>query len=265
MSSEAIGEMVNIEGIGKEFPTPEQFTKQANELKQEVKEKLNQKDRTVNVDADKIASEQKDEPVNIKIKSGGIGSLKNYIVKDTKQHTLAEDNKEKESINSEEEKKLIGEYISDDEYTLIASILVIVIDTVIVNILKFWSGDTRENSFGLTKPKQTQLSGILAQILKKHNVKWSLELLFVFMLVLGYTQSAKNAYEFKKNNKLNPATLPKRLKVEDEDGNVMEVSEDKVKAETRGNKPMRKRFARKHQSKEVEETAMYAAAEEVTG
>jgi hypothetical protein len=203
------------------------------EIKEEVKEK---KEETVNVDTDKIKKDD-DEPIKIKIKSGGIAGLKKFVGTDTKIHELAEDREDGEDESEDDGKVLIGEHISEGEYELIASVLIILIDTVIINIFKFWSGDTKDSSYGLSKPKRKELTVILGQILKKHEVKWSLELLFVFMLVLGYAQSAKNAYESRKELKEKQSKIPRKIIVEDEDGKKQVVEETVLEKDVRGAKP----------------------------
>lgn len=244
-----------------DIETPEEFTQEANELKEEVSERLNSvKEEKIKIDTEKIKKED-DEPITINVKSGGISGLRKFVGKETKQHELAEDKEEEEE---EDGKELIGKYISEDEYKLIASVLIILVDTVVINVFKFWSGDKRDSQFGLSKSKKNELTDILGQILKKHNVKWSLELLFVFMLVLGYAQSARNAYEFRKEFKEKAAAKGlKRAKVEDEDGKEHEVSEEEIAPETRGAKRMttRNRFRRKSAAEKKEE--VYDNAEQV--
>lgn len=207
--------------------------------KEEVKPK---KEETVSIDTDKIKKDD-DEPIQIKIKSNGLSGLKKFVGTETKVHQLAEDKVEEEG-EAEDDKVLIGENISEDEYNLIATVLISLIDTVIINIFKFWSGDTRENSYGLTKPKRKELADILGKILKKQQVKWSLELLFVFMLVLGYAQSAKNAYEFKKDFKKKQSKIPEKILVEDENGNKQLVEETVLEKDERGAKPVVDKNAR---------------------
>lgn len=241
-----------------ESENPETFAEEANEIKNDLKNSIKEVKERIVVDTEKIKNEE-DTPVEINVNQGGIGSLKKFVSKPTKEHQLAEDKKE-ETENVEDE-ALIGKYISEEEYQLIASVLIILIDTVIINIFKFWSGDTRDGSFGLSKPKRNELTGILAKILKKHNVKWSLELLFVFMLVLGYVQSAKNAYEFRKEQKEAKLNV-KRVKVVDENGKEHEVSESEIAQDNRGRRL--KKHTVKKQGKKIRETEeLYDNAEAV--
>lgn len=215
-------------------------------------EPVKETEKSININIENI--KEKEEPVKVNFKSGGLSSLKNFVGGKTKEHELAEDKEDEEKENEKptnDDSELIGKYISEDEYKLIAKVLINLIDTVIVNIFKFWSGDTRETSYGLTKPKINELADILSKILKKRNVKWSLELLFVFMIVLGYAQNAKQAYEFRKDaqiSKKNLKTVHKKVVIEDEEGNESEI-DGNILEEKRGAKPKAGKGYVKHQRK----------------
>lgn len=209
-------------------------------------------EKTVDINIENV--KEKDEPIEIKFKGGGMNKLKSFVGEKTKEHELAEDSEkeEKEEKTDSDEGELIGKYISEDEYKLIAKVLINLIDTVIVNIFKFWSGDMKDSSYGLNKPKINELADILSKILKKRNVKWSLELLFVFMLVLGYAQNAKQAYEFRKDNKKSKDALSvvsrKKVTIIDTDnGQEEEIQESYLQKEKRGAKPKSQRHM--HQRK----------------
>lgn len=224
-----------------------------------------EKKTVVEIDAEKIKNEDKDENVKINVKTGGISGLKKFVGSTTKVHELDEDKEESKIDN--DGKVLIGSHISDDEYKLISSVLITLFDTVIINIFKFWSGDTKDSSYGLGKAKRNELADLLGQILRKHNVKWSIELLFVFMLVLAYAPQAKNAYEYRQAVKQSKSNLRVSKK---EDSEVLEKEETEEEKKIgrpttteRIEKAKKKIMPKKRYNKHEVVESLYESSEEI--
>jgi len=99
------------------------------------------------------------------------------------------------SFESEEEKKFTYEDFLD-----FAELFLMVLDIVLLMVLKIFAKDKngKDEDYSLTDKQKKKLIPILAKVLQKHYVKFSIELTFIIMLLVFYIKPVKNAINRRK-------------------------------------------------------------------
>lgn len=73
-----------------------------------------------------------------------------------------------------------------DEWKEIAATIILFIDTGVSSLFKWWTKDTSDDAYSLSKPKQNMLTNQLAKILMKYQARFPVEAMFVVTLIICY-------------------------------------------------------------------------------
>lgn len=73
-----------------------------------------------------------------------------------------------------------------DEWKEIAATIILFIDTGVSSLFKWWTKDTSDDAYSLSKPKQNMLTNQLAKILIKYQAKFPVEAMFIVTLLICY-------------------------------------------------------------------------------
>lgn len=170
--------------------------------------------------------------------------LRGFVTKDTKSATPLDDKLrnipvEELSEQIKREETAAGSKLTYDDMKMAAGFLIELIDALMSTSLKWWSGDSSDSAYSLSKPRKEELKNYLTMILVKYQVKFKIEVFFIIMLLISYATPVMNANKLRKaNKKLNetpPVTTVKRVivkKKEEVPVNVEETGEIKTEQET---------------------------------
>lgn len=110
-----------------------------------------------------------------------------------------------QQLKEEEEK---SKNIDPGTFVEIARFIIFLIDASAAAFFKWWSGDTSDSQYSLSKPKQEQLVRQLATILIKYQAKFSIEFMFLISVLILYIPAFTLAKGNRKDNKAKKPSQP---------------------------------------------------------
>ena len=89
----------------------------------------------------------------------------------------------RQEINAAESSK---EDWTPDDFKMVAEFIITIIDSVIASGLRWWSKDTSDQAYSLSKDKQSKLVKQLTMMLIKYQAKFRIEIIFLLSIIMFY-------------------------------------------------------------------------------
>lgn len=114
-----------------------------------------------------------------------------------------------------------------EDFEMIAEIIVMVIDSIAANALRFFAYDTAESAYSLPERKKSMLVRQLAMILIKYQAKFKIEFLFLLSLIMFYAPFFIKARKRRKHIKKLKA-LEAKSKAKTDEGEAFVHQEEEI-------------------------------------
>lgn len=194
--------------ILKETKITPSTSKEITEGEEEVKSNENLQDtKTVNVKESLKNDPEEKAQINFYSEEEVLGHTGSKAKDGSKPEEKRESVFGKDETVESVRKEIADASNNKEEYTLeyfedIATIIITLIDSLVSGGLKWWArSKSSDLEFSLAKPKQDKLIRQLSRILMKYQAKFSLEFMFLIMVIAMYAPGVIKARNYRKENK----------------------------------------------------------------